>query len=352
MIAPNFMTAAVLEQKNQPLVLKRLHIPKLKIGQVLVKIFYSGICASQLMETKGHRGNDKFLPHLLGHEATGVVVKIGKLVSKIKVGDKVILGWIKGNGFDASGTIYKDYRNKKINSGPITTLSNYSIVSENRIVKLPKYIPKDVGVLFGCAFPTGMGMIFHLKKRYKKIKNILIIGLGGVGFSALIAALAIKAKNIIVIDKSDYKLAIAKKINKKIHTIKYKTLKLKKKILNITNQEGVDICVECAGQTSTIELGFKLVSKKKGRLIFASHPKTGSKINIDPHDLISGKKIEGAWGGFCNPDRDFKKPFLLAKRNIHIIRKYIINKKYSLRNINVAFKDLRKSKVIRPLVKM
>ena len=349
---PKFITAAVLEKTNKPLVLKKLFIPELKKGQVLVKIFYSGICGSQLMESKGFRGKDKFLPHLLGHEATGIVIKKEKSVSKINIGDRVILGWIKGKGYDASGTIYKDLSNKKINSGPITTLSNFSIVSENRIVKLPKSIPYDIGVLFGCAFPTGMGMIFHLKKNYKKIKNILIIGLGGVGFSALLAALEIKIKNIIVIDKSKYKLNIAKKLSKKIHTIKNNSKKIKKKILSITGQSGVDFCVECAGVTSTIESGFKLLNKNNGKLIFASHPKFGDKIKIDPHELISGKKIEGAWGGYFNPDKDLKKISMLTKKNKTLIRKYFINKKYNLININQAFKDFHKSKIIRPIIKM
>tara|TARA_Y100000590_G_scaffold470168_1_gene662495 strand:- start:1673 stop:2731 length:1059 start_codon:yes stop_codon:yes gene_type:complete len=349
---PKHITAAVLEKTNKPLALKKLFLPKLKKGQVLVKIFYSGICGSQLMESKGYRGKDKFLPHLLGHEATGIVIKKAKFVSKVKIGDRVILGWIKGNGSEASGAIYRDLNNKKINSGPITTLSNFSIISENRIVKLPKSIPNDIGVLFGCAFPTGMGMIFHLKKKYSNIKNILIIGLGGVGFSALLAAVDIKIKKIIVVDKSKYKLNIAKKINNKIHAIKNNSSKLKEKILSLTNQHGVDFCVECAGLTSTIETGFKLLNKNRGKLIFASHPKSGDKIKIDPHELISGKKIEGAWGGHFHPDKDLKKISILAEKNKTLIRKYFVNKKYYLKNINQAFKDFNKSKIIRPIIKM
>lgn len=349
MHTPKETIAAVLEKIKKPLILKKIKIPELKTGQVLVKIYFSGICGSQRMEINGKRGKDKFLPHLLGHEGTGVVIKTGKLISKIKVGDKVILGWIKSKGLDAKGGIYTDFKNKKINSGPITTFSNYSIISENRIVKLPKHIPMDVGVLFGCAFPTGMGMIFYLNKKYTNKKIILIIGLGGVGFSALLAALAIKTKKIIVIDNSTHKLSLVKKINKKVYTINYNSGKVKEKVLNLTKQKGADACIECAGSTSTIELGFKLINKKNGKLIFASHPKNNKKIKINPHELIAGKKIEGSWGGFFNPARDINKISLLARKNKKIIKKYIINKKYSLNSINKALKD---KKTIRPIVKM
>ena len=84
------ITAAVLFDINKPLKICELEIPKLKEGQVLVKIFYSGVCRSQLMEARGGRGEDPWLPHLLGHEASGEVVEIGPNVNKVKISDKVI----------------------------------------------------------------------------------------------------------------------------------------------------------------------------------------------------------------------------------------------------------------------
>ena len=134
--------AAILYELNKPLIVKTIKPSKLIEGQVLVKIFFSGVCRSQLMEVNGARGEDVWLPHLLGHEASGEVIKVGKKVSKVKVGDKVVLGWIKGEGIDAPGAKYSS-GNEIINSGKISTFSNYSIVSENRLVKLPKFIPLD-----------------------------------------------------------------------------------------------------------------------------------------------------------------------------------------------------------------
>ena len=101
-----YLKAAVLFNTNEPLKICELEIPKLKEGQVLVKIFYSGVCRSQLMEARGGRGHDNWLPHLLGHEASGEVIEVGYGVTKVILGDNVILGWIKGDGIDAEGAKY------------------------------------------------------------------------------------------------------------------------------------------------------------------------------------------------------------------------------------------------------
>ena len=89
--------AAILEDKDK-LSIRSIYSRKLLPGQVLVKILYSGICRSQLMEIAGLRGEDKWLPHLLGHEGSGVVLEVGKDVKKVKKNDEVILTWIKGEG--------------------------------------------------------------------------------------------------------------------------------------------------------------------------------------------------------------------------------------------------------------
>ena len=99
--------AAVLFECNQPLRIIEIEIPKLKPGQVLVNIAYSGVCHSQLNEIKGLKGADKYLPHTLGHEGSGVVLKIGQGVTKVKHGDHVVLTWIKGEGSDVPSTVYQ-----------------------------------------------------------------------------------------------------------------------------------------------------------------------------------------------------------------------------------------------------
>ena len=210
--------AAVLFKPKSKLKIIDLEIPRLKKGQVLVKLSYSGICRSQIMEISGKRGEDKWLPHMLGHEAVGKVVSIGKMVKKVKINDDVVLSWIKGKGLAASGAVY-NYNGKKINAGPITTFSSYTIVSENRVYKINKSHNKKLSVLCGCALPTGYGMVNNeLKIKTNDKRSILVFGLGGIGLSSLMALKEKNVKNVYVIDKSINKCNFAKKLGYKSFT--------------------------------------------------------------------------------------------------------------------------------------
>ncbi|HEU0148682.1 MAG TPA: alcohol dehydrogenase catalytic domain-containing protein, partial [Bradyrhizobium sp.] len=142
--------AALLVQTGQPLVLADIEIPALKPGQALVEIAYSGACGTQVMEWRGDKGEDKWVPHCLGHEGTGTVLEVGSAITKVKAGDKVVLSWIKGSGIEAGGAVY-DWDGKKVNSGGVTTFQRHAVVSENRLTLLPPDLPMDVAVLLGCA---------------------------------------------------------------------------------------------------------------------------------------------------------------------------------------------------------
>lgn len=343
---PKFLKAAVLFKINKKLKVVNLKIPELKVGQVLVKVYYSGICKSQIMEISGGRDNKKWLPHLLGHEASGKVIKIGKGVKKIKPNDNVILTWIKSLGCDSISPKYF-YKRKKINSGKITTFSNYTIVSENRLVKKPNQLSLKDAIFFGCAFPTGAGMVFNDLKVIKRDK-VILIGLGAIGLGTLLSLKKKKIKNIIVIDRDKKKLKLAKKLGIKFTFSEINNL-TKNKILRIF-KNGADFCFESAGETKTIEFGMKII-KNNGRVHFASHPNNKNLLNIKPHDLIKGKKISGSWGGGSKPDRDVKKfSSIINKKNFNIQQLY--GKIYKLDEINLAIKDFRNNFVFRPIIKM
>ena len=346
---PEKLKAAVLFEINNPLKIIDIDIPKLKKGQILVKILYSGVCRSQLMEKKGSRGKDPWLPHLLGHEGSGEVIAVGKGVTKVKPGDGVILTWIKSNGLEALHTPKYIFGKKRINSGHITTFSNYSIISENRCVKKPNNLDFKLATLFGCALPTGSGMVMN-QINPKKGSTIAVIGLGGIGLSALAILQSYECKKIIAIDISEEKLKFSKKLGA-TNIINSETEDMFKKIKKITNGTGVDYCIESAGFAKTIENGFSIIKKNGGKLIFASHPDSRDQISIDPFDSISGKQIFGSWGGEVSPDRDFKKIYSVIKKHKVPIN-HMITKEYFLEDITIAIDDLEKGIVFRPIIKM
>jgi len=339
--------AAVLESTGR-LEIRNISSLALERGQILVKILYSGVCRSQLMEVRGLRGEDPWRPHLLGHEGSGVVVEVGPEVTKVIPGDEVILTWIKSKGIEGEGAKYES-DSGTINSGRVTTFSNYSVVSESRVVKKPENLSLDSAVLYGCAIPTGAGIVIN-ELNVDIESSVVVLGLGGVGFSALLACRALGIQKLIAVDSSDTKLSYAKEAGVK-NVINVNDDQFLEKVEKITGVDGADYCIESAGRASTIEHGFSLIRKSGGRLLFASHPPAGEMIKIDPYDLISGKEISGSWGGDAEPDRDIDIIVDLFDRAGVDLTKFI-TKRYRLRDVNLALDDLEKGNVFRPLIVM
>lgn len=336
----------MLEKLDEPLVVRGIELPDLRPGQILVRIAYSGVCHSQLMEAKGRRGPDRFLPHLLGHEATGTVEAIGAGVTKVNIGDRVVLGWIKGSGIDAGSTVFT-HGAERINAGAVTTFSELTVVSENRCVPLPEGVPMDVGVLFGCAVPTGAGIVTNTLQPHDG-STIAVFGLGGIGMSALMATQLFKCSRVIAVDIEQQKLDLALSFGAAdiVNGTNHDPVEA---IRNLTGGIGVDYSIEAAGLTRTIEQAFNSVRKGGGRCVFASHPESGAKITLDPHDLISGKRIEGSWGGACDPDRDIPR-FAELYRAGKLPLEKLITRRYTLDQVNDALDDLEHRRVGRPLV--
>lgn len=345
----NSFEAAVLEKTGAPLsICAGVAPPELGHGQVLVRVAYSGVCHSQLMEARGDRGEDRFLPHLLGHEGTGRVEAIGVGVTKVKPGDWVVLGWIKGYGLDGGGIKYT-HGSRQINAGGVTTFNEKAVVAENRLVHLPQGVPLDVGVLFGCALPTGAGIVTNTIKPHKG-STLAVFGLGGIGLSALMATQLFECSSVIAIDVNPEKLALAKDFGASV-TIDARNDDVLPRIREIIEGAGLDYAVEATGQTSMIEQAFDAVRRGGGLCVFASHPAHGSRISIDPFELICGKRIQGSWGGDCRPDEDIPR-FAELYRNGRLPLERLITKRYRLEDINEALDDLEAKRVGRPLLEI
>lgn len=119
--------------------------------------------------------------------------------------------------------------------------------------------------------------------------------------------------------------------------------------MDLTGGRGVDYSIEAAGLTDTIEQAFHVVRKGGGRCVFASHPESGTSISLDPYDLISGKHIEGSWGGACDPDRDIPR-FVELYRSGKLPLEKLITHRYTLDQINEALHDLEQQNIGRPLI--
>ena len=341
--------AAILDTLGSPLRVDNfLEVPEVTDGKVLVALAHTGVCHSQLAEIRGDRGINRYLPHLLGHEGSGVVKATGPGVTKVRTGDRVILTWIKGAGVDAGGTIYPS-PSGPINAGPVTTFNDFALISENRLVLLPPGIPMDVGVLFGCALPTGGGIILN-ELNAQDGSTLVVFGLGGVGLCALMVAVASGSfSKVIAVDVSDQKLRFAEELG--ATTSINAQGDVVQMVRDATGGEGADFAVDASGRAEVIEMAFDSVRRNGGLCVFASHPPAGARISIDPFELINGKHIRGSWGGACQPDRDiprFAEMYLSGRLPLE----KLLTRRYQLEEINEAVADLEAGVALRPLIEL
>ena len=339
------INAAVLVRKKSPLHLKKINFfGPLKKGQVLVKILYSGICGKQIDEIDGIGEVDRYLPHCLGHEGSGLVLDVGAGVKKIKKGQNVILHWIKGKGIDSKVPEYYEKKtSKKINAGWVTTFNDFAVVSENRLTSISSKINLKEAALFGCAVPTGIGTILNYQNFNSKDtkENIAIVGCGGVGLLMIQALKIINKKNIIAIDIKNSALKLAKKCGAKETLLMKNQNDFLKKILEITNNKGVDHVFVNTGNKNAIHQSLKILSKK-GRFLQVGVPPLKMSIKINLFEVLHGKKIGGCMGGNTIPDKHMEQYIKLYHQK-KIKLNMILSKIFPFKKINEAIEYHRRS---------
>ena len=308
--------AIVLEAKKK-LSLRNIQFSGvLNRNQVLVKIYYSGICGKQVEEFTYQKGKDKFVPHLLGHEGSGKVLRVGPGVKNVKPGDLVVLHWMRNLSIKDSKTPFFNYKNsnKKINAGWITTFSEYSVISSNRITKIPSNIDKRLAALMGCCLSTGVGTVLNQSK-ISRSDNSLVVGCGGVGLSVIIGLKLNNVKNICALDIKKANLNKAKTLGAN-RFINYKT--------QIKNKKTYNKVFISTGSKKAIEAALKLADVKSD-IYFIGVPSPKDKIFIKPFDIHNGKKLHPSSGGNIVPNKDI--PFYIKKlkNNKKILKNFIIN---------------------------
>jgi S-(hydroxymethyl)glutathione dehydrogenase/alcohol dehydrogenase len=337
--------AAVLRRFGS-LSVEEIEMRSLEAGQVLVEMTMSGLCRSQLMEVRGLRGEDRWVPHLLGHEGIGIVREIGPGVTRFKPGDEVVLTWIKGEGLNAEPIIFESELGH-INAGPVTTLSEFTVVSENRLFEKPALLGDLESVLLGCALPTGAGMAMKGVSE-RRNPSVLVLGLGGVGMAALLTLRALGVDTVIAADSSAMKTKWAREQGVEL-TVAGSINEIRSYVAEL-HPSGVDLVLESAGSASTIEGAFSMLNSA-GQLIFASHPPTGDRISLDPHALIQGRRIRGTWGGDFNPHLD-SKTLVELFMNSDVNIKSMASVPRPLEEVNALLDLLEDGLSMRPMISM
>ena len=338
---PKTMKAGILVELNQPLRLEEVELPQvLDYGQVLVKVCYSGICGSQLGEISGVKGSDPYLPHLLGHEGSGVVVETGTGVGTVNPGDHVVLHWRKGAGMGSRPPKYL-WQGENLNAGFVTTFNEYAVVSENRVTKISNSFDMKIATLFGCAVTTGLGVVNNNAK-VKIGESVVVWGAGGVGLSIVQGAAMVSAFPIIAIDLYDNRLKLAKVMGA-THTINAGDTDPEQAINEILGERGAHVVIDNTGNTEIIENAYKLTSPK-GRTVLVGVPRAGKKASIYTLPLHFEKQLTGSHGGESVPNVDIPKYIRLVDAGKLAIQP-LLTDQYRLEEINDAIDDMRSGRV-------
>ena len=339
--------AAILAQSRQPLVVDEIALPEeLDAGQVLVKVLYTTICGAQINEIDALKGVDRFLPHLLGHEASAEVIEIGPGVTSVKPGDTVVLHWRPSRGIQSRTPAYK-WRGEKLNAGWVTTFNQYAVISENRMTPIPADFDLRNAPLLGCAVTTAAGVVnndAHLKVG----ESVVVFGVGGVGLNVVQFAALAGGYPIVAVDLLDHKLGMAR-ARGATHTINGgKVADVADAIRDIVGKDGPDKVIETTGVKSVIESAYEL-THKDGSLVLVGVPH--EKVTINTLRVHFNMVLTGSEGGSSKPDVDIPRIIRLVKAG-RLSFDGIITDEFALDDINAAFDLVRSGKAGRVLIRV
>jgi S-(hydroxymethyl)glutathione dehydrogenase / alcohol dehydrogenase len=341
--------AAVLVENKKPLEMRDIVFDgPLEAGQILVKVLYSGICGKQIEEIDGLGGYDPYIPHMLGHEATALVKDVGPGVTKVGVGDTVVLHWMKGSGVQSNAPCYKYKENNlTVNAGWVTTFNEFSVVSENRVTRINKNEDLATSALFGCAATTGPGVVFN-QAEIKPSDDVVVYGVGGVGIFVIQAAKLMNPKSLIAIDINDKSLKMAKEMGA-TNTINPNKSDVIQDVKNLTNGNGASKVIIVTGNKEGVELGIEVAACPADVYLVGVPPKE-DKIKIDAWKVMHMRNLHGSLGGGINPDCDIHTYMSLFNKGLLPIDK-AITKILPFDGINDAINIMRGDSPGRVIIK-
>lgn len=355
-------------QNSQPLRITEVELAPPGPGEVLVRIRAAGLCHSDLSVISGDRPRP--LPMVLGHESAGEVVQCGDGVTGLKAGDKVVLTFMPscgccmpcmegrpalcepGAASNTKGTLLGGDRRlshdeQLINHHVgVSCFAEYAVVSQRSCVKVDTDLDYAELALFGCAVLTGVGAVINTA-RVQAGASVAVFGLGGVGFSALLGAVASGAGEVIAVDFSEAKLQLAKELGA-THVFKADDENLVAKIRDCT-RGGVDYAVEMAGAVPALTAAWE-VTRRGGETITAGLPHPTKRLSLSPVTLVAEERtLKGSYIGSAIPARDIPRYIRLYEQGKLPINR-LMGKRLSLEQINEGFDRMAEGHAMRDVI--
>ncbi len=347
----------VLPKETAELRVEEVALPDPGPTQVVVKQYASGVCHSQLHQM--HRPREA--PVVLGHESTGVVLKVGSDVSHVAEGDTVLVTWVPRDAQAAAALPVRarlDVSDGVAESENVFTWADHTLADQQYVVKVDPGIKKDVTAIIGCAVMTGAGAVINTA-HVMPGQSVAVFGVGGVGLSAVVGAKMAGADPIIAVDLDDQKLEFAKRfgathgINASqqdpVAAIHEMTTRADNFTILQTPVSGVDFAFDCIGIKATME---QIVPACRaghfgvcdgGTAVLVGVPMTNVELNaLDV--LLNEKHFIGSIGGSCAPDRDFP-TFLDWELSGALPLDAMVTERYRIEDINEATTALQEGRI-------
>ena len=369
--------AAVLQEmgkdrpytQSNPLTIENVELTAPQRGEILVKIKAAGLCHSDLSVIDGNRPRQT--PMVLGHEAAGEVVELGPDVLDIAVGDHVVFSFLPicnhcmpcmtgrpalcENGLAANnkgellggGVRLQNGQHQPIHHHMgVSGFAEYTVVSRKSVVKIDPTLPFDIAALFGCAIMTGVGAVINTAK-VSLGQTVLITGMGGIGFAALLGALAAGASQIIVADINPDKLTKALELG--AHAVVDSAQENAVDQVKDLTGGGVDVGFEFAGVVQALEFTYNATGRG-GKTVTAGLPHPSKLMQLAPVKLVAEERtLQGSYIGSCVPVRDIPAYIALYQSGRLPVDK-LLTHKLRLDDVNEGFERLANGDAIRQII--
>jgi alcohol dehydrogenase len=355
-------------EESRPFRIEEVDLDPPGPGEVLVEIRAAGICHSDLSQVKGLR--KRRLPVVGGHEAAGVVREIGAGVTTVAVGDHVIMTAVSGcgecdlcrEGYPAlcksvtiprtQGVLGTGARRLSLNGDPlyhysgISGFAQYAVAIEKSLVSIDKSVPLDVAAMFGCAVVTGAGAVFNTAA-VEEGKTVAVIGLGGVGLNAVMAARIVGAGRIIAVDMLEEKFPLARELGATDTFLATEEGLVDR--IKVVSGGGVHYVFEMSGAKPAMKTALDIL-RPRGEVIGVGLGAFDDPYQYNHAGLVSEEKcIRGCFMGSCVPERDiprYVELFTSGRMPVDRLRSESI----TFEGLNRAFDKLASGQVVRQIL--
>lgn len=363
------ITAAVVREKGRPFSVERLELEGPRPEEVLVRVIGAGICHTDLIVRD--QWYEVPLPAVLGHEGSGVVEAVGEGVTKVEVGDHVVLSYLScgecanckqgrppycfklyelnfgGARPDGSSAIRQDGRTIHAHFFAQSSFATYALATERNVVKIRRDVPLEIMGPLGCGIQTGAGGVLNSLHPVAGT-SIVVFGTGSVGMSAIMAARVAGCATIIGVDIKPGRLELARELGA-THTINAsESGDLVEEIRELTGG-GADYTVETTASPAVFRQAVDSLTLG-GVCGLIGAAALGTEVSLDMNNILFGRTVRGIIEGDSIPDIFIPRLIELYTQGRFPFDRLI--RFYELDEINTAAEDSERGDVLKPVLRM